>query len=608
MSRSAPILQLRDVRLSLGGAPLFDGVDLALSRGERAALVGANGAGKSTLMRIIAGDLEADSGVRALSGGASIAVVAQEPDLTGFADLRSFASAPFDVGGPAPDYAADAALESLGLDPARSVKGLSGGETRRAALARAFAHDPDILLLDEPTNHLDVPAIEDLETRLRSFPGACLIVSHDRRFLDRVSTACLWLRQRRVLKLDRGYGAFDGWAEAVEVEEARALSRLETQLKAEEHWLLRGVTARRSRNEGRRRKLMAMRAERSTRIKDSTRAVAEIDAEKGRDSGALVIQARNISKTWPGAAAPVIKGLSLTVRRGDRIGIVGPNGAGKSTLLGLLLGKLAPDEGEVRHGTNLDIALVDQTRSLLDPDKTIWDTLCPLGGDQVMVRGRPVHVAAYAKSFLFRAEQLRQPAGALSGGERNRLALAVTLAMPANLLVLDEPTNDLDIETLDALAEALDNFDGTVLIVSHDRDFLDGVATQTLGARSAGRWAETPGGYDDFVREHGGFTAPSAAGSAKPQPAAQRAPSPEKRPRKLSYKDEFRLGEIDAALPKLAAEIKLLNESLSDPALFARDAGGYTKIADALATARARHDALETEWLELDAKRDQLIG
>jgi ATP-binding cassette subfamily F protein uup len=604
MSRPAPVLQLRSVRLSLGGAPLFDGVDLALSRGERAALVGANGAGKSTLMRIVQGSLEADAGERAITSGADIATVDQEPDLTGFATLLDYAMSRY--GAPAcPAYAAEAALASLGLDPARTVQGLSGGELRRAALARAFAADPAILLLDEPTNHLDVPAIEDLEERLKSFSGACLIVSHDRRFLERVSTACLWLRQRRVIKLDRGYGAFEDWAEAVETEEARALAKLETQLKAEEHWLLRGVTARRSRNEGRRRKLMAMRAERSARVQAAARANAEIEAEKGRDSGQLVLQARNVSKTWPGAAAPVVSNLSLTVRRGDRIGIVGPNGAGKSTLLGLLLGHIQPDAGEIRRGVNLEIAYVDQARALLDPAKSIRDTLCPLGGDQVMVRGRPVHVAAYAKSFLFRAEQLRQPAGALSGGERNRLALALVLAQHSNLLVLDEPTNDLDMDTLDALEEALDNFDGTVLIVSHDRAFLDSVATQTLGATGPGRWAETPGGYDDFVREHGGFR--RAATLSRPMPApAPAAPREDKRARKLSYKDEFRLREIEAALPKLTAAIETLNERLHDPALFARDPAGFARLAGELDAARAQHDAMETEWLELEAKRDSL--
>jgi ATP-binding cassette subfamily F protein uup len=604
---SRVLAQLKDVRLTLGGAPLFEGVDLALVAGARATLVGDNGAGKSTLMRILAGQIEPDAGTVTYANGVSLAYVAQEPDLDGYATLRDYAMAPFAHAAATPAHRADALLAAYGLDPARAPQGLSGGETRRAALARAFAAEPDILLLDEPTNHLDIPAIEDLEARLRDFSGASLIVSHDRRFLERVSTMCAWLRNGRVLTLDRGFAAFDEWAAGIEAADAKSLARLETHLAAEEHWLQRGVTARRSRNEGRRRKLEAMRDERRRQKTQLARASAEIAAGKGADTGRLVIEARQLAKSYGGRA--IVRDLSLKIMRGDRIGIVGPNGAGKTTLIDLLLGKRAPDTGEVRHGAHLETAFVDQTRSLLRPDDTIWDTLCPLGGDQVMVRGRPRHVAAYAKAFLFTPAQLRQPTKALSGGEKNRLALAATLAKPANLLVLDEPTNDLDMDALDGLEDMLAGYDGTVIVVSHDRAFLDGVTTQVIGALGDGRWAETPGGYADFEREHGGYR--SAGEPARERPAPKAADDPARAPkaqRKLSYKDERRLAELDARLPALEADIAAMEARLAETAFFADDPDGFARTADRLAAARAEKDAAETEWLELDDKRASLGG
>lgn len=607
MSKGPPLLQLQDVRLTLGGAPLFTGVDLALVRGERMALVGANGAGKSTLLRILAGALEPDAGARAVASGASIAVVAQEPDLAGYETLREYAQTPFGHGEPAPTYRAEAELEALGLDPDRSPDGLSGGEARRAALARAFAAEPDVLLLDEPTNHLDILAIAGLEERMLAFRGACLVVSHDRRFLERASTAIAWLRQGRVLQHDKGFAAFEPWAEAIETEEARALARLETQLKAEEHWLRRGVTARRSRNEGRRRKLLAMRAERRERMAQAAKASAVIEAEQGVQSGRLVIEARGVTKSWPGAPVPAVKDLSVRILRGDRVGVVGPNGAGKTTLLELLLGRLAPDSGSVRHGTNLEVAYVDQARSGLDPDATVQQTLTPLGGDQVVVRGVPRHVAAYAKDFLFGPAHLRQPVRALSGGERNRLALAVALAKPANVLVMDEPTNDLDMDTLDVLEEAIAAYEGAVLIVSHDRAFLDAAVTQIIGAVGGGRWAESPGGWSDFEREHGGFPAARLARREPPRPEPA-SPAPARAARKLSYKDERRLAELEALIPRLEAEIAALEAGLASPDAYAKGPQGFAKQAAALDAARAAKDAAETEWLSLEERREALLA
>jgi ATP-binding cassette subfamily F protein uup len=606
MAIGPALAHAKDLRLTLGGAPLFDGVEFTLHKGERACLIGANGAGKSTLMRMLAGALEPDSGEIAFASGAVVALAPQDPDLAGFATLRDYVQSisVSRVGSQreTPAYMAEAELHGYGLDPDRAPDALSGGEARRAGLARAFAADPDILLLDEPTNHLDIAAIQALEQRIAAFTGACLIISHDRRFLERASTATLWLRQRRMWKSPRGYAAFEQWAEQIETEEARTAARLETHLKAEEHWLRRGVTARRSRNEGRRRKLEAMRMERRERNALSATPKALLQAERGGESAKLVIEAKAITKAYGDRA--IVANFSTRITRGDRIGIVGPNGAGKTTLLEILLQRLEPDSGNVRHGAQLEIAYVDQARAILDPDVTLWDTLTPMGGDQVIVRGFPRHVAAYAKEFLFTSEQLRQPVGALSGGERNRLALAVALARPANVLVLDEPTNDLDMDTLDALEDMLASYDGTVIVVSHDRAFLDGVTTQIIGPIGKGRWVETPGGWADFEREHGAAVAPKRAAAA-PR-AASSAPMPPRKQTKLSFKDEHRAREIDALLPKLDAEIARIEATLADPEGFTRDPKAFDAASTRLVAARHEKDSAEAEWLEIELRREAL--
>ncbi len=598
------LAHIKELRLDLGGAPLFEGAEFVLQKGERAAFVGANGAGKSTLMRMMAGFVEPDGGEIGFTSGSSIAWAPQETSFDDFATLREYVEAPsanVATGlAPTPTHAAEAALESFGLDPDRTPAGLSGGQMRRASLARAFAADADILLLDEPTNHLDIAAIEDLERRLNAFRGAALIISHDRRFLERVSNSTLWLRQRRVIKLDRGFAHFEQWAEAIELEEARTLARLETHLKAEEHWLQRGVTARRSRNEGRRRKLMAMRSERRERETAATHRIADIQAERGAESARLVIEAKNLSKSY--GDKPLIANLSLRLMRGDRLGVVGANGSGKTTLLELLLQRREPDTGSVRLGEGLQIAYVDQSRAMLDESATIWETLAPQGGDQVIVRGRPRHVAAYAKDFLFGAEQLRQPVSALSGGERNRLSLAVALAQPANVLVLDEPTNDLDMDTLDALEDMLASYDGTVILVSHDRAFLDGVATQIVGPLGGGKWAETPGGWADFERAYGSV----AARPQRAQPKTAPPPAPPRKQTKLAYKDERRLSELNTLMPALTREIEALEQKLAAPDTFARDPNAFTTAAEKLSALRAQHAAAEGEWLDIELRREAL--
>ncbi len=601
MSRP-PILALKDVRLQDGPVRLFDGVDLALEPRARACLVGRNGAGKSTLMRILAGETEPDSGERTAQPSARIVRVPQEPIITG-ARLIDHATA-----GGAEIHRAEAELESFGLDPQRAATGLSGGELRRAALARAFAEDPEVLLLDEPTNHLDILAIEALEERLKSSRAALLMVSHDRAFLGHMTRTCFWLEGRQVRRLDQGFGKFDAWVEKMTEAEAEVARRADKTLERENHWMARGVTARRARNEGRRRKLLALRDEKALRLRSAQGALS-MGLTSGGASGRRVLEATGIAKAF--GERTVLKGFSTRVLRGDRLAIVGPNGAGKSTLVKILLGQMESDAGEVKLGTNLEIAYLDQARAALKPGQTLVETLAPLGGDQIMVHGRPKHVAAYAKEFLFDDRQLRQPVESLSGGERNRLLLARALAQPANLLVLDEPTNDLDMDTLDLLEELLADYDGTLILVSHDRDFIERLATSTIGLDGRGRAVETPGGWSDFLSQNPGFFGAVAA-PAKPGPPIRKAATPTPaqtaRPAKLTFKDSHRLEVLETLIPKLESEIKQHEAALEDAGLYARDPKGFERIMKALDAARSGLASAETEWLELAEKRESLGG
>lgn len=605
-----PIAVLRGVKLTLGATPLFAGVDLQLARGERMALVGRNGAGKSTLMRILGGAIEPDGGEIFMQPGAVARHLLQEPDFTGFKTALEYVSEGLDA-----DmlYRAETELDAWGVPFDLDLTKASGGQARRIALAHAFAHDPDILLLDEPTNHLDVPAIELLEEELRAFRGAALIVSHDRRFLENVATSVAWLRQGTVHTLGKGYAAFEEWAETVEADEEKALDKLNVQLKAEERWMARGVTARRRRNMGRVRKLHEMRAEKKEKriALNQASSTASLGIDAGTQSGRLVIEAKKLSKTFqtPDGPLPITTDLSLRVMRGDRLGIIGPNGAGKTTLLRLLLGQMEPDAGSLRLAKNLDIAYLDQTRATLKPEVTLWDTLTPLGGDQVMVRGYPKHVAAYAKDFLFESRQLHQPVGALSGGERNRLTLAIALAKPSNLLILDEPTNDLDIETLDLLEDMLSEYEGTLLLVSHDRAFVDNVVTSILTPEGRGQWLETPGGYSDYVsqKKGGGVAFRSSAIETKDQPKSS-APPPRAATAasKLTYKDSRRLEELNRLMPERQKEIVDLEDGMADSTLFTRDPKAFQSRANRLTAARGELESYEQEWLELEEKREAL--
>jgi ATP-binding cassette subfamily F protein uup len=591
---------LKDVRLADGPRMLFDGVDLALEAGVRACLVGRNGAGKSTLLRVLAGQTEADGGDRSLAPGLKVTLVSQEPKISG-ASLLDYACA----GGAAP-HEAEAALQTFGMDPGRSTMGLSGGEGRRAALARAFAERPDVLLLDEPTNHLDIFAIETLEAELAACRAAALIVSHDRAFLERTTQRCFWLEDRRIWRLDKGFAAFDAWSAKIAADQAESLRRLNKAIERETYWFYRSITAQRTRNEGRARELAAMRLQKSELLRDQRQPMA-MAVEAGTGSGQRVAEAKGLTKAY--GERVLIKGFSTRIQRGDRLAIVGPNGAGKTTLVKLLLGEIAPDEGEVKLGTGLEIAYVDQARADLKADMSLWDALAPTGGDQVMVRGRPRHVAAYARDFLFQDSQLRQPVTSLSGGERNRLLLARALAQPANLLVLDEPTNDLDMDTLDLLEEVLADYDGTLILVSHDRDFIDRLATSTIALDGAGHITETPGGWRDFVGQNPGFFDGVRGRAIQPKAAAARpaaAAAPARAPAKLSYKDQRRLEELDKAMPRLSDEIVALEAQLEDAGLYARDPKRFDAIMKRVTAARLELGAAEEEWLGLEEKREAL--
>ncbi len=599
MAARPPLVALKEVRLQDGPRPLFDGVDMAIEPRVRAALVGRNGAGKSTLMKLVMGLIEPDAGDRTVQAGTRFAYVPQEPQIVGDT-LGDYAAS-----GGTERWDGEAWLETFGLDPKKGTGGLSGGEIRRAALAKAFAEAPDVLLLDEPTNHLDILAIERLEAELLALRSAVLVVSHDRAFLNRVTEAVHWLDGRKVRTLDKGFEAFDAWSGKIYEEEAESLRRLTKRIEAETYTFYRSITAQRTRNEGRAERLRQMRVERAERVRDLPREL-NLGVDAGATSGKLVAELKGVGKRF--GERTLFRDLTTRVIRGDRLGIVGPNGAGKTTLVKTLLGELAPDEGTVRRGVNLEVVYMDQSREGLRSDMSLWDALTPGGGDSVLVRGRPMHVAAYAKEFLFQENQLRQPISTLSGGERNRLLLARALAKPANLLVLDEPTNDLDMDTLDKLEELLEGYEGTLILVSHDRDFIDRLATSTLALNGRGGLVETPGGWSDFVRQNPGFLsdAPRPAPTPGPAAAPQPRPAASATPKKLSYKDQRRLEELEGLIERLPAEIARQDALLADPDLYARDPAAFDRAVKAAAAARAQLEAAETEWLELEARRETL--
>jgi ATP-binding cassette subfamily F protein uup len=604
-----PILSLTGATVSFGERPLFDGVDLALSAGDRACLVGRNGSGKSTLMKALAGTVELDRGERFLQPGFRVAYLPQEPDLAGHASLADYVA-----GGLGPEHEGEphrveAVLERLRLDPARGPAGLSGGELRRAALARLMVGEPEILLLDEPTNHLDLPTIEWLEGLLARHRGALLLISHDRAFLTNLANRTVWLDRGRLLTREAGFAGFEAWQEQVFAEEEKAEARLDKRIAAETRWLREGLTARRKRNQGRVRALQQMRADRRERV--GRTGVARLDPAEAGASGKLVIEAEGLAKSYPGPDGPVpaVRGFSTRILRGDRVGVIGPNGAGKTTLVRLLAGELAPDAGTVRLGANVETAYFDQTRASLPPDDTVRDVLLPAGGDTVHVAGRPKHVASYLKDFLFDPARLDGPIKSLSGGERNRLLLARLFARPANLLILDEPTNDLDMETLDLLEEVLADFAGTLLLVSHDRDFLDRLVASVIAVEGGGEVAEYVGGYRDYVRQRP--ERPAAGGPkpapSRPKPAALK-PKPKPRSEKLGYKESRELAALPERIDALGREIAELEGRLADPGLYARDPETYARTTDRLAAARGELAEAEERWLDLAEREERLAA
>jgi ABC transport system ATP-binding/permease protein len=593
----APLLQLSGISLTFGGNPVFDGLDLAIQQGDRIALVGRNGSGKSTLMKVMAGLVEPDQGSRVVPPGISVGYMEQDPDLSGFSTLGEYAAAGLE---PGQEYRVEMVAEGLKFRPDVTIENASGGERRRAALARLLAEEPDVLLLDEPTNHLDIHAILWLEEQLRSTRTAFVMISHDRAFLKALSKATLWIDRGQVRRRESGFDGFEEWRDTVWAEEDEARHKLDRKIKAEAKWAVEGISARRKRNQGRVRALAALRAERSSQIRRQGTAALELEA--GQQSGKRVIEAKGLSLAFEDKV--IVRGLDLRVMRGDRVAFVGPNGVGKTTLLRLLTGDIAPDEGTVTLGTNLDIAVFDQTRAQLDPEASLWDSLTndpqmQVSGasDQVMVRGAPRHVVGYLKDFLFDERQARAPVKSLSGGEKARLLLARIMARESNLLILDEPTNDLDVETLDLLQDVLGEYPGTVLLVSHDRDFIDRVASLTVAMEGQGRVQVYPGGWSDYQAQR---PVDEVEEAARPRAVEVREePKVAAKKSGLSFTEKNRFESLPGVIEKLESELGKLGELLADDTLYTRDPVKFAKASEMMAERQAKLAAAEEEWMEL---------
>ncbi|WP_306116326.1 MULTISPECIES: ABC-F family ATP-binding cassette domain-containing protein [unclassified Roseovarius] len=598
-----PLLQLTDISLTFGGEPVFDALSLVVQPGDRVALVGRNGSGKSTLMKVMAGLVEPDRGTRTVSPGICVGYMEQEPDMAGFETLGEYAASGLDA---SEMYRVERAGEGLKFDPARPVATASGGERRRAALAKLMAEAPDLMLLDEPTNHLDIEAIAWLEAELKQTRAGYILISHDRAFLRELSRATLWIDRGMTRRQEKGFEAFEAWRDKTWEEEDQQRHKLDRKIKSEARWAVEGISARRKRNQGRVRALQALRAERAGQIR--RQGTAAMALESGRKSGKKVIEARGIEKSYDGV--PILRRFDIKVQRGDRVAFVGPNGVGKTTLLKLLLKEIDPDAGEVSHGTNLLPAVFDQTRAQLDPEMSLWESMTGdkemrVSGraDQVLVRGQPRHVVGYLKDFLFDERQVRAPVRSLSGGEKARLLLAKLMARESNLLVLDEPTNDLDIETLDLLQELLDDYDGTVMLVSHDRDFLDRVATTTIAFEGDGRTTVYAGGWSDYQAQK---TKPSDVGEkpTKTKPKAEKLTQSDTPAKGLSFTEKHRLEELPGLMDRWQAEIAKLEELMADPELFTREPVKFKKASEALVERQQKLAAAEEEWFELAEKAE----
>jgi ATP-binding cassette subfamily F protein uup len=600
-----PLFQLKDIALSFGGTPLLTAAELSVSTGERVSLVGRNGSGKSTLLKIAAGLVEPDRGSVFVQPGVLVSYLPQEPDFSGFATTLAYVEAGLR---PTDDsHAARYLLERLGLTGEEDLVHLSGGEARRASLARVLAPSPDILLLDEPTNHLDLTTIEWLERDLDARRAALVIISHDRRFLSTLSRSTVWLDRGCTRRIERGFAHFEEWRDMLLAEEEREQHKLDRKITAEEHWMRYGVTGRRKRNMRRVSQLQALRERRRTYR--AAAGDATITAGSAAPSGALVIEAKGIGKSYAGRA--IVGNFSIRIQRGDRIGIVGSNGSGKTTLVNMLIGILPPDTGSVRLGSTLAIATLSQHRDILDPNITVKQALTGGEGDTVMVNGAPKHVIGYMKDFLFSSEQAGTPLGKLSGGERGRLLLAQALARPSNLLVLDEPTNDLDMETLDVLEDMLGEYPGTVLLISHDRDFLDRLVSGVIAPEGDGRWTEYAGGYSDMLAQRG---ADLTRARRKPvaqkivrQPAASVAAPPAPK-RRMTFKDKHALETLPKTIAALQAKANDLQTKLDDSQFYARDRAGFEKVTSDLGETQRKIAAAEEQWLELEILHEEFDG
>ena len=602
-----PLLILRNITLSLGDTDLLSGAELIVSERDRICLVGRNGSGKSTLLKIAAGQVEADDGERYVDPGATLRYLPQEPNLTGFETTRAYAEGELAPGDD--PHRAQYLLEQLGLTGEENPSTLSGGEARRCAIARTLTSEPDILFLDEPTNHLDLPAIEWLENELSNSRSALVLVSHDRRFLENLSQKTVWLNMGVTQKIERSFTAFEPWRDNWFEQEELDRHKLDRKIASELHWLNRGVTARRKRNQGRLRALNALRAER--RNQKAFIGDVKLTTTEGNRAGKLVIETSSIGKTYDGA--PIVRDLSIRIQRGDRIGIVGPNGAGKTTLLNLLTGLLTPDEGSVRLGPTLQMVTLDQRRESLDANISLQDALTD-GGQNVEVGGQSRHVIGYMKDFLFQPEQARTAVSALSGGERGRLMLARALARPSNLLVLDEPTNDLDLETLDLLQEMLSDFDGTVLLVSHDRDFLDRVVTAVVVAEGDGKWVVYAGGYSDMITQRGQRDQPEPKTTVSTNKSSGKGPvSPKLKKTKqsssnnsgLTFTDKHLLETLPVKIEALQKCVDEYNATLAIEGLYERDPEAFSMATDKLTEAATALAEAEDQWLTLEMKREE---
>ena len=597
-----PLLSIANAQLTFGGTPLLSDASLAIAPRDRVCLVGRNGSGKSTLMKIAAGRVEPDAAEIVRRPGTHVIYLEQDPDLSRFATIGAFVTDAMDARDPTAGGRVPYLLDALGLDPDMGTSNLSGGEARRAALVRALAPDADVLLLDEPTNHLDLPAIEWLEDELSRSRAALVLISHDRRFLENLSRRTVWLDRGTTHELDKSFAHFEDWRDDMLEQEALDQHKLARKIHREEHWVTHGVSGRRKRNVRRLKELGGLKSQ--LRNATGPQGDVSITVAEADKSAKRVVEMKGVDFAYE--TRPIVSDLSLRVMRGDGLSVIGPNGSGKTTLLKLMTGQLAPDGGTIRLGENLEVLTIDQRRETLDPEMSLKDAMGE-GSDTVIVNGSPVHVMRYMKDFLFRPEQATTPLRALSGGERARVQLAKGLRLPSNLLILDEPTNDLDLETLDLLQEMVADYPGTVILVSHDRDFIDRLSARTLAHEGPGQWQLYPGGYSDMVAQRGeGVRARKAEAKAA---KAKSEPTPAKRQgreAKMSYKETYRLEQLPGEMDALGAEIAALQTELADPELYSRNAARFTAASKALEAKTEALEAAEMEWLELEEKREQL--